>query len=132
MNNGITNCWLSSSLAISSKEQIHFLNKLVTNTLPVCVDAQEITKNIMYQETLPSGWELYGKTGNGSQLDAVGNKIKDRQIGWFVGFVRKGEKIITFAQLIADEDKQDTYASQRAKAALKDRINHVLSDALKI
>ena len=35
-----------------------------------------------------------------------------------------------FVQLIADEDKQDTYASIRAKAALKDRIIHVLSDAL--
>ena len=86
----------------------------------------------MYQETLPSGWELYGKTGNGSQLDADGNKIKDRQVGWFVGFVRKGEKVITFVQLIVDEDKQATYASWRAKAALKDRINHVLADLIKI
>jgi beta-lactamase class D len=131
MNNGLTNCWLSSSLAISPKEQIHFLNKLVTKTLPVSLDAQEKTKNIMYQETLPSGWELYGKTGNGSQLDADGKKIKGRQVGWFVGFVRKGEKVITFVQLIADEDKQDTHASWRAKAVLKDRINPVLSDTLK-
>jgi beta-lactamase class D len=122
MSNGLTNCWLSSSLAISAKEQIHFLNKLVTNTLPVNLDAQEKTINIMYQETLPSGWELYGKTGNGSQLDADGNKIKDRQVGWFVGFVRKGEKVITFVQLIADEDKQDTYASIRAKETLKKNI----------
>lgn len=81
----------------------------------------------MYQETLPSGWELYGKTGNGSQLDAAGNKIKDRQVGWFVGFVRKGEKVIIFVQLIADEDKQDTYASIRAKAALQNRIKNILT-----
>jgi beta-lactamase class D len=131
MNNGLTNCWLSSSLSISPQEQINFLNQLVVNKLPVSIDAQEKTKNIMCQETLPSGWELYGKTGNGSQLDADGNKIKDRQVGWFVGFVRKGEKIITFVQLVADEDKQDTYASQRAKAALKDRISNVLSDFYK-
>ena len=131
MNNGLTNCWLSSSLTISPKEQINFLNKLVTNTLPVSVDAQEKTKNNMYQETLPSGWELYGKTGNGYQLGADGNKIKDRQVGWFVGFVRKGEKVLTFVQLIADEDKQATFASWRAKAALKDRINHTLADLMK-
>ena len=74
-----------------------------------------------------SSWEIYGKTGNGSQLDANGNKIKDRQVGWFVGFVRKGEKVITFVQLIADEDKQDTYASLRAKATLKDRIKNILT-----
>lgn len=132
MNNGLTNCWLSSSLAISAKEQIHFLNKLVTNTLPVSLDAQEKTKNILYQETLPSGWELYGKTGNGSQLDADGNKIKDRQVGWFVGFVRKDETIITFVQLISDDAKQDTYASLRAKAVLKDHISNVLSGFIKI
>jgi beta-lactamase class D/predicted esterase len=130
MNNGLSNCWLSSSLSISPQEQINFLNKLVTNTLPVSVDAQEKTKNIMYQETLPSGWELYGKTGNGSQLDADDNKIKDRQVGWFVGFVKKDKKIITFVQLIADDSKQKTYASLRAKAALKKNIGKIISDDL--
>lgn len=37
------------------------------------------------------------------------------------------KKVITFVQLIADEDKQDTYASWRAKAALKDRIKNILT-----
>lgn len=131
MHNGLSKSWLSSSLTISAQEQIDFLNKLVTNTLPISVDAQEKTKNIMYQETLPNGWKLYGKTGNGSQQDANGNKISDRQVGWFVGFARKGEKVVTFAQLIVDDTKQATYASVRAKAALKDRINPILSDLCK-
>jgi len=131
MDNGLTNCWLSSSLAISPKEQIDFINRLVANKLPVSIDAQEKTKNIMYQETLPNGWELYGKTGNGSQLDADGNKMHDRQVGWFVGFTRKGEKVITFAYLITDDQKQESYASLRAKAALKDRIGKILIDANK-
>ena len=130
MHNGLSESWLSSSLAISPKEQIDFLNKLVTNTLPVSVDAQEKTKHIMTKETLPNGWKLYGKTGNGSQQDDHGNKMKDRQVGWFVGFVRKDEKVITFVQLIVDDTKQVTYASLRAKNALKDRINHILSDTL--
>ena len=30
-------------------------------------------------------------------------------------------------QLISDNAKQDTYASQRAKAALKDRIKNILT-----
>lgn len=128
VNNGLTHSWLSSSLAISPKEQIEFMNKLIVNQLPVSIDAQVNTKNLMYQETLLDGWMLYGKTGNGSQLDANGNKIQDRQVGWFVGFVRKGEKSITFAYLIVDEDKQDTYASLRAKATLKDRIRPILID----
>jgi beta-lactamase class D len=126
MNNGLTQCWLSSSLAISPKEHIVFLNKLVANTLPVSINAHEKTKRIMYQETLPNGWQLYSKTGNGFQRDDSGHKIKDKQVGWFVGFVRKGEKIITFVQCIADDNKQDTYASLRAKAICKERINNIL------
>ena len=126
MNNGLTNCWLSSSLAISPKEQINFINKLVANKLSVSVDAQIKTKNILYLELLPNGWELYGKTGNGSQLDDDSNKIKSRQVGWFVGFIRKDKKTITFTYLIVDEDKQDTFASLRAKEALKDRISNIL------
>lgn len=127
MDNGLTDCWLSSSLIISPQEQINFLNKLVANTLSVSIDAQEKTKNIMYQEILSNGWELYGKTGNGPQLDADGNKIRDRQVGWFIGFIRKGEKVLTFVQLIADEAKQDTYASLRAKALLKKNIEKIIS-----
>ena len=128
MNNGLTYSWLLSSLAISPKEQIEFMHKLVANKLPVSIDAQVKTKNLMYLETLPNGWMLYGKTGNGSQRDAKGNKITDRQVGWFVGFVRKGEKSVTFSYLIEDEDKQETYASLRAKAALKDRMRPILID----
>lgn len=126
MNNGLTNCWLSSSLSISPKEQIDFLNKLIANKLPVSINGQSKTKNLMYQEVLPSGWDLYGKTGSGLQVDADGRKIKDRQVGWFIGFVCKDKRIITFAYLIVDEDKKDTYASLRAKASLKDRIGSIL------
>ena len=128
MNNGLTNSWLSSSLAISPKEQIDFINRLVENKLPVSIDAQEKTKNIMYLETLPNGWKLHGKTGNGSQLDDEGRKMADRQVGWFVGFVKKDKKVITFSYLIVDEDKQPDYASLRAKAALKKGIIAILAD----
>lgn len=126
MNNGLTHCWLSSSLRISPQEQIAFLNKLSANKLPVSMDAQLKTKAIMYQEVLPNGWKLFGKTGNGPQIDADGNKIQDRQVGWFVGFVRKGKRVITFVYLIADDKKQDSYASVRAKTALKKSIVRVV------
>ena len=128
MHNGLTDSWLSSSLTISPKEQMYFLNKLVSNTLPVSRHAQEKTKNIMYQEVLTNGWELYGKTGNGSQLADDGTKMEDRQVGWFVGFLRKDENVITFVQLIADDEKQETYASLRAKTLFKDRIHNILAD----
>ena len=126
MHSGLSHCWLSSSLKISPQEQIDLLNQLVANRLPVSVDAQEKTKSIMYQSRLPNGWDLYGKTGNGSYAVLSGQKRQDRQAGWFVGFVRKGNKTITFVQLIIDEDQQDTYASLRAKAALKDRLEQLI------
>lgn len=81
----------------------------------------------MYKETLPSGWKLYGKTGNGCKLDIDGNKMQDRQVGWFIGFLNKGEIFITFAYLIVDSTKQNTYASLRAKAALKNRVADILA-----
>lgn len=122
MNNGVTSSWLSSSLNISPREQIYFLNQLVANKLPISIDAQKKTKNIMYQGTLFNKWKLYGKTGNGYQRDSDGNKIQDKQIGWFVGFIIKDEKFITFAYLIIDDKKQDLYASIRAKSSLKTAI----------
>lgn len=124
--NGLTDSWLSSSLAISPREQINFINQLNANQLDVSLEAHTKTKNIMYLERLPDGWELYGKTGNGSQLDANGKKIKDRQIGWFVGFVKKNNIVITFVQLIADESKQETYASLRAKEKLKNNLEKMI------
>ena len=93
-----------------------FLNKLVSNSLPVSINAQEKTRSIMYSEDLEDGWQLYGKTGNGPQLDVHGNKIQDRQAGWFVGFIQKGDVVITFVQFIVDDSAHDTYASLRAKS----------------
>lgn len=85
-NNGLTNAWLSSSLEISPEEQLTFLQKLAENKLPVSVKAQEMTKNILFIEDFVDGWKLYGKTGSGNKLSQDRTiKLKDKQIGWFVG-----------------------------------------------
>lgn len=54
--------------------------------------------------------------------------MQGRQVGWFVGFVRKEEKVITFAYLIVDDQKQESYASIRAKAALKESIVEIIDN----
>jgi beta-lactamase class D len=125
-NNGLTKSWLSSSLAISPIEQVEFMKKLVSGELAVSKKAQEMTKNIMFVEDIQEGWKLYGKTGCGFQLNDDSSKT-DRQIGWFVGFASKENNIITFAYLIEDDDKQDRYASLRAKLALKDKLTKFLT-----
>ena len=126
MNNGLTNCWLSSSLAISAEEQMSFIEKLIHNQLPISIQAHEMTKRIMFVEAVDNGWKLYSKTGRGLQLDANGHKIQDRQIGWFVGFAMKDDDVVSFVYLILDDDKQARYASVRAKAALKQKLYTIL------
>lgn len=86
-NNGLTNSWLSSSLEISPEEQVVFLQNLIDNKLPISLKSHEMTKNILFVEELPSGWKLYGKTGNGSQLNKNRTKKLDLQKdGLLVGF----------------------------------------------
>lgn len=121
-NNGLTNAWLSSSLQISPEEQVAFLQKLLDNKLPVSQHAHEMTKNILFVEELGSGWKLYGKRGGGYLLNSDGSHNLDRQIGWFVGWVSKDDRIIVFAYYISDQAKQNTPAGKRAKEDAKERI----------
>jgi beta-lactamase class D len=128
-NNGLTNAWLSSSLEISSIEQISFLEKLLNNTLPVSRNAQEMTKNILFVEELPGGWKLYGKTGNGVLLSPNRTSKLEIQHGWFIGWIEKGNEKIIFSNHIADDKKQETFASQRAKADAKERLIKIINNS---
>ncbi|MFM7458266.1 MAG: class D beta-lactamase [bacterium] len=118
LDNGLTESWLSSSLQISPEEQLKFLQKLLDNKLPVSLKAHTMTRNILFIEELADGWKLYGKTGSGVLLNKDGTENPDRQIGWFIGWVEKADRKIVFSYYIQDDDKQDTYAGQRAKQEL--------------
>lgn len=83
-------------MQISPQEEVSFLQKLLASDLPVSQKAQEITRNILYIKTLPNGWKLYGKTGGEQCQDAQQNKINTCQMGWFVGWLQKGKKQISF------------------------------------
>lgn len=125
-NNGLTNSWLSSSLQISPQEQIIFLEKLTTSVLPISQNAQYLARNLFFVEDLPNGWKLYGKTGSSFQINADGTQNQDRQIGWFVGWVTKGNRIIVFAQFAEDKQKMDSTAGRRVKEIAKKRIVDVI------
>ena len=107
-NNGLTESWLDSSLAISPEEQITFITKLLQNKLPVSAKAQALTREILPTETLSNGWKIYGKTGSG------GN-----QLGWFVGWVIKDKTTLVFAYLIQGNSKKGTYAGPQAREQFK-------------
>ncbi|MDP1602483.1 MAG: class D beta-lactamase [Legionella sp.] len=113
--NGLTHAWLSSSLAISPEEQVQFLQQLVNKKIPVSKKSLAMTKNIMYIQELAGGWKLYGKTGSGRQLSPDKNQKLSLQHGWFVGWIEKDDRVITFALHIADSKQNKVFASFRAK-----------------
>ena len=114
LSGGLTSAWVSSSLKISPNEQTEFLQKLVDRKLPVSKLSYDKTKKIMFIQEMVGGWKLYGKTGNGRQV-STGSHKKDLQQGWFVGFIEKNGRVITFASHITDDKICNTFASLRAK-----------------
>lgn len=71
--------------------------------------------------------KLHGKTGNGDQWNKDRTKQTDHQFGWFVGWVQKGNRTIVFANYVEDQEKQDTYASVRARAATILRLKEIVN-----
>lgn len=129
-NNGITRSWLMSSLKISAREQVTFLNKFLKRDLDLNPHTYEMTKNILYVGDLEGGWKLYGKTGTGWQWDEV-KKAKNpkRHQGWFVGWIEKDNRKIVFAKLIVDtEDMKegDLGGGQRAREETKKLLSELI------
>lgn len=129
LNNGLTNAWLSSSLKISANEQFEFLKALVNDQLPVSKAAMHNTKENMYIETTPNGWQLYGKTGTGrfqQQQIKMNDKTK-LQHGWFIGFITKANQkyifVLNFTDLKTPQDKEGGGA--RAKLMIKQILNQM-------
>jgi beta-lactamase class D len=102
-NNGLTHSWLSSSLAISPIEQVHFLQQIVNKQLALSPKAFAMTKKILYIQEIVGGWKLYGKTGSG------------RQQGWFVGWIEKDNRVVVFASHITERKEGKTPTSFKAR-----------------
>ncbi len=123
-HNGLTRAWLNSSLKISPKEQIVFLQKMLNRQFSLKPEAYEHTKQILFVEKLPNGWTLYGKTGTGTppNKDAI-------RSGWFVGWIEKDKQSIIFAQYIEvgiDETPNGMYAGPYAKELAKEQLMQFL------
>ncbi len=97
-NDGLTQSWLGSSLKISPDEQTVFLRRLVGRTLPVSGKAVDMTAALMRYPRLRNGWELYAKTGTGSEPGA-------QQHGWLVGWTTDGRRTVVFARLVQDAQR---------------------------
>lgn len=80
--------WLDGPLEISAVEQVGFLAHLARSELPVAKEVQASVREIAMLES-GKGYVLYGKTGWGTSTEPG--------IGWWVGWVEKGEHVYAFA-----------------------------------
>jgi beta-lactamase class D len=88
----VTTFWLRGPLAISAVEQTRFLSALAHRTLPFPAQAQRQVAEITWVDSGP-GWSLHAKTG---WQNAPGAGV-----GWWVGWVKRGNQITPFALNIA-------------------------------
>lgn len=89
ISGGITQFWLNNSLAISADEQVEFLRKLYTDSLPAQPANQALVRGMLM---LPKSGQaqLSGKTGT----RLVEGKAT---LGWFVGHLKRGDKAYVLA-----------------------------------
>lgn len=80
--------WLEGKLRISALQQVEFLERFYIGKLPVAPRSVGIVKDIMFLEK-SNGAVLRGKTG--------WIPSGDHRIGWFVGWVERGEETYIFA-----------------------------------
>lgn len=92
IGSNVTSFWLKGPLAISAVEQTRFLSALAHQSLPFPRQAQQQVAEITTVDSGP-GWSLHAKTG---WQNAPGAGV-----GWWVGWLRRGDRITPFALNIA-------------------------------
>lgn len=103
--------WLDGPLAVSAVEQTRFLAQLAQGRLPYLQTLQQQVRDIVLLETR-GDLRLYGKTGWQNAPDAG--------VGWWVGWVQRGESVHPFALNLDVKRNED--AAKRVeigKAALR-------------
>lgn len=108
-NETVNDFWLNGESKISQLQQIEFLSKLYFSKLPIKQMTYDVMKKIMLIEKTPE-YSLSGKTGWGV--------IQDENIGWYVGYLEKNEKVYFFAVNVRSTEKTDmnNFASIRLDA----------------
>jgi beta-lactamase class D len=99
IGNVVDRFWLDGPLAVSAIEQTEFLHRLVKGSLPLNPNAVRAVKEITLLEKTET-YELHAKTGW-----FVGPTPP--QIGWWVGWIERANKIYPFAlnfDMTKDED----------------------------
>jgi len=116
--------WINSSLTISPKEQVNFIQKMILGKLPISSIAIQMTKTLLFKEESPDGWKLFGKTGwSGSDIGKDGKTLEH---GWFIGWLEKDHNFFPFAYLIREQKINLDQRIPRVKQLLVE--SQVMSD----
>jgi beta-lactamase class D len=101
--------WLRGHSRISPRQQVQFLARLARRKLPFSKRSQDLVESIMLREQKPA-YSYFGKSGW-----VFG---EPREIGWFVGLVRRGDQAYAFAaRLEADKPDAAKFGPAREAAA---------------
>ncbi len=112
ISGGIDRFWLQGGLRITAPQQIDFLVKLYQNQLPFSQRSMAIVKDILINEKT-NNYVLRGKTGWGWEVTP--------QIGWYVGYLERGDDAYFFALNLDVVKPNDTKARlEITKSILRD------------
>ena len=117
LHDGLEFAWIDSSLQISPREELDFLERVVRRELPVSANAYDMTARITRIPDVQGGWAIHGKTGTGFPLLPDGRSDHAHAYGWFVGWATKGERSLVFVRQTQDQSLQDGPAGLRAREA---------------
>jgi beta-lactamase class D len=110
--------WVGSSLAISPREQVDFIQKMVQgHLLPVSEKAIEKTKTLVFKEELANGWKLYGKTGLAFRSDVLDVKVR-----WVVGWIERADAFFPFAYQMQEKEIDADQTVPRVKELLSQQL----------
>jgi beta-lactamase class D len=124
-NDGLSQAWLMTSLAISAGEQVNFIRRLLDRRLGVSDKAYDRTVASMPVFQTPGGWTVRGKTGSGWLKDSDGQRRKDRPQGWFVGWGEKAGRTLVFARVEVNDGPNEKPGGARARDAFFSRLDAV-------
>lgn len=117
-DDGLTQSWLMSSLAISPDEQVAFVRRFLGRELGVSGHAYEATTASLARYPAGNGWTLHGKTGSGFLRTAKGAIDRSRPLGWFVGWGEREGRHIAFVRFNLGNQRSETYGGMIARAAM--------------
>jgi beta-lactamase class D len=105
ISGGIDQFWLTGGLRISPREQIDLLVRLERSDLPFSPHAQSVVRDIMVvEQTLTH--IIRAKTGWARFDDG-------RQVGWWVGWVERGNERYFFASALESDRPRDGFGPLR-------------------